>query len=469
MKKAFITQSTTQDYINLIHTFYPSQAGRIEAAYDTKMEAHQVEKELRERQGCLDTYRPPNEVNLLKEIICSHLSRPFGITAGPSRLFGGTEIGSPYAEMYALETCPSEGPSFPLFTESTHSSNNCDFSNEDRRNPYQTEYGDNSNIGNYAHFNTGILQQQAAPVYQQQSQMQQPYQHHHQPLPQEAPFMAMHAQPRQQVLQPRAQRSYDPRPIQENYINRGLPYVHQECLETPRKEFCFLCSGRNHLGFNCPIYPGEIPINVQCPACQGFHRSACKGVHPATAKEIIGLPHNLNPSYGYEFVSNRPPRNNYDRGNNYGHRMGRGLRYHPYYNPNRGPRNFGHGTGGHRRFHEHYRSHGQQGHQIYPDQQQQQMTQNYQGQTQQVYQPQSQQHSHNLSTQQQTQIPIKQAPNVNLGHHATQHSKPSTLGNYRMPTTPEILHMNLMQANSQIQLQNQGQIELQNQQPQNMY
>ena len=97
------------------------------------------------------------------------------------------------------------------------------------------------------------------------------------------------------------------------------------------------------------------------------------------------------------------------------------------------------------------------------------MTQNYQGQTQQVYQPQSQQHSHNLSTQQQTQIPIKQTTNVNLGHHATQHSKPSTLGNYRMPTTPEILHMNLMQANSQIQLQNQGQIELQNQQPQNMY
>jgi hypothetical protein len=502
MKKAFIIQSTTQDYINLIHTFYPSQAGRIEAAYDTRMEALQVEKELKERQGCLDTYRPPNEINILKELICSYLSRPFGITTGPSRLFGGTEMGSLFpphkgkADIKAIEVSPSEESTAPA-TAGSAANSNSSLGGERRKYPNKAGYAKNPNVAATAYYGMPQPQQppppQMVPQYQQQ-QLQQP---------QAAPLMTMQALPAQQVPRPQAQGSYDPGLAQENYLNMGASIIPRVCFDTlgADRDVCFLCRGLGHWSSSCPLYPGEIPTTKQCQSCQGFHPTVCKGVGPTTNNGTIGLSRNFVPgqlSYGNgyvannRYVNNRPQGNSYndrERRNNYNNRPG-GRPYNPNYDPNRGPRNPG--QGGYRP-RDDRRPYPQQPQQGYPRQQQQQMVpvqqvqqatlqpqQTYQGQqAQPVYQTPVQQ----MAPQQQMQ---------NLTYQPIQQPKQGTLGNHGIQPTPEGVYMSVMQTHGQMQGQPmqvqpmqqgqpmqvqqvvqgqvmQGQVQLQHQQPQTLY
>jgi hypothetical protein len=473
MKKAFITQSTTQDYINLIHTFFPSQAGRIEAAYDTKMEALNVEKELKERQGCLDTYHPPNEINILKELICSYLSRPFGISAGPSRLFGGAEVGSlstsspkTKVDMKPLEANSNDGSS------GSNTNSNSTPGGDKRKNPNKAGYAKNPNINATTFYGGPPMQMQPVPIQQQTF---------YPPQPQVVPLMAVQAQPVQtQPIQqvPRPQEAYDPGRAQEDYLNGGASIIPKVCMDTlgSNRDTCFLCKGLGHWSNRCPIYPGEIPTTIQCQTCHGFHPTACKGLSPVTGNGAIGLSRDFTPGrLGYgngyvannRYVNNRPQGNNYgydnrDRGpRNYNNRQG-GRPYNPNYDPNRGPRNPG--QGGYRRDDRRPYPPQQQQQGGYPQQQQMnpapQVQQNYQGQQQnQQPPPQQAQYQQNMPQQQ----------NMNTVYQPTQQPKAGTIGNHGIQPTPEGIYMNVMHADGQMQYQNHGQIQLQNQQPQNQY
>jgi hypothetical protein len=468
LKKIFTVQSTTQDFFNLIHTFYPSQAGRIESAFDSKMESYQVEKELRERQGRPETHKP-NEINILKEIICSFLSRPFGITAGPSRLFGGadTSFSSPSkgrAEMHSIEV------SSAAVAGSTHNSNNSNVSTESqkRKNFNKAGYNKNPNIGAQTFYNS-TPPVQPAPVYQQNPNMnqtqpqfqQQSAQNMTQMAPQMVPQMAM-----QQANQ--AQAAYDPGAAQEAYLNRGALMVPRECIEAIGRDNCFLCYGRGHWLSNCPIYPGETPTSKQCPSCLAFHPSACKGVGPSTDAGLAParnfIPGQMNYRNGYVNNNrynnnNRQQMNGYNGNNNYNNRMGGGQR--PYNNQNnnqnyqnRGPRNYGQNGGGYRGPRD-YRPPGQQGYQQGYDQ----------NQNQQPMQPAQQMQPMSNQMNQQPSPPMMQPQNANPGYMNAQQPKAGVIGNHGIQPAPEGVYMNMMQAQNPIQTQPL----MQNHQPLGLY
>jgi hypothetical protein len=112
-RKVLAAEMTIKDYRNLCHTFYPSQASIIDTMFSFKKQARALERKQKEMEGRPCPFRPTNDVNLLKEIICSVLCGPDAVHEGPGHLFGNNynqENTSSHAlevESAAMTTYPS--------------------------------------------------------------------------------------------------------------------------------------------------------------------------------------------------------------------------------------------------------------------------------------------------------------------------------------------------------------------------
>ena len=283
-RKMFTTKSTIQDFTNLIHKYYGTQASGIETTFRNRLAELQLEHSVRAREGRLDGFREPNQINLFKEAICAHLSRPYGVTDGPSRLFGGADISlaaaNPPRGKAEIHSSSMEAPSNP----SNPGSNGSRGSKKNK-----AGYMKNANEGSQTFFKP-------------------PQSQTHQPAPAPAPAQ---------------QQQYDPGQAQGEYLNQGTTVVPQICLDNTPRNSCCLCSKAGHWSNRCRLYPNQIPIEKQCPTCNGFHPFACKGGTQQGNEHYrhqTGQPQNRQGQYSNN-NNNRP--NNFNR-NNQGNRNGNG-------------------------------------------------------------------------------------------------------------------------------------------------
>ena len=91
----------------------------------------------------------------------------------------------------------------------------------------------------------------------------------HQPAAQAPALAAAQTDPQQQ--------QYDPGQAQGEYLNQGATIVPQFCLDNTPRDSCCLCFKAGHWSNRCRLYPNQIPLEKQCPTCNGFHPFACKG------------------------------------------------------------------------------------------------------------------------------------------------------------------------------------------------
>ena len=300
-RKMFTTKLTLKDFTNLIHTYFGTQASGIEASFKNRLAELQLEKDMLAREGRLDLFREPNKINLFKEAICAQLSRTDGISSGPSRLYGdfGTAPSIPASQtsrakvdihtaevMYTPPPPPPPAGSSGQSNQGSDGSNGSNGSNNGsnrsgRNKKNKAGYMKNPNVNNQAFYNGNQNQgypQQVPAVPQpvvQQPMMAQPQPQH----PMSTPRY------HQQQQQP----GYDPGQAQEAYLSTGTLVTPQFCLDNTPKDTCCLCFSRTHWYYKCPMYPGERPIARQCPTCNGFHPSACKGA--AHQQETQGVAH----------------------------------------------------------------------------------------------------------------------------------------------------------------------------------
>ena len=338
-RKMFITKSTIQDFTNFIHKFYGTQASGIEATFKNRLAELQLERAIQVREGRAGAYREPNQINLFKEAICAHLSRPYGITMGPSRLFGGADLAisstgpvKKKAEMHSStfnsppESDAYTGPPAP----GSNGSNGSGKKNKKNKSGYMKNSNENAHSF-YGNQNQGGQQQTASP----------------QSAPTPAPAPAQ-AAPNQQQQQMMAQQ-YQPNPsqgmdgqTQGEYLNRGASLVPQICLDQTPRNTCCLCQLKGHWSSKCRLYPNQIPVENKCQHCGGFHPYACK--RPANANG------NPNPNTHYTHQVNQQSQGGFQGGYNGNRNNNNRLNFNNRSGPPRNGNGNGNGYRGNRPF-----------------------------------------------------------------------------------------------------------------------
>jgi hypothetical protein len=287
-KKIFITKLTTGDFLNLIHQYYPSQAGRIQGAFEAEKNAQELERSIRESQGRLHTFEPKNEINMLRETICSVLSKPGGITEGPCQLIGSSSVSAPKTKksadasaisVSAIQLTAADRPA----EASQEKDSSQQFAQGVGRGSNKSRAWSQGNRGRgrglpfnavslFANNQNGFTGQQAIGINPQQA------------------VSAVQMVPVQQVQQAQ------PTQQQQQQFHQGggqrRPPVRNEMAETifENTNFtrgnCFLCNTAGHGFRQCALYPNLYPVEKECPTCGGLHPVPCRQGQQPPAQNV---------------------------------------------------------------------------------------------------------------------------------------------------------------------------------------
>jgi len=300
---------TRFDFKNLIEQFYgPTVMAAIETLHNQKVAIQIKEKQLCEMQG-LPYQSSFDQVQCLKETACEYINQMVRPAKGPSMIFASSmDIHHPpdmaSMSISSLSAHSNTGASGPLTSHQSISSHQSAGASQVASNGSTKGSRKSGSINGRNNKNSSA-------------------QH---PLNQNHPGLQAAIQAKQALSQNamRAKNQYDASsqsgypppdftklllPLERSMARRDTSIIPSVCWERIGTGICFLCAVRNHFFDECPLYPGQKPIEKQC-SCHGFHQSECRqhlrNLMDHCVKEGGWTPPPLPPS--------RPPKEGYNNG-----------------------------------------------------------------------------------------------------------------------------------------------------------
>ncbi len=345
-REVLVRTQIIENYKAYVSMHYGAAAlATIESLYENEKMKWKTENNLRTSQGYSEQYKF-SEVRTMKEIICTHLGRVQRTFKGPSVLTIHT------AEVASL-SLENQSPSLPSNNPASHQAVVSTIQQPSQQMNqasmgYQQQQGFRQNGSNRSR---GRGRSNGFGRRQQGYPQQQPYPNpNHMPLGQPQQALINPQQPNQGAsLGVTGFKKIDfdklTKPIaREIGVNPEYMVIPAICYDSIERGYCFNCAVPGHFVYECPLYPGQTPIERRC-SCYGFHASECRvayrdqmhavkemgGFHPPpppqarvqNPNEMTG--NNNQGGYGYN--------PNY-RGGNRGYQNNGGFRGYGGYNQN---------------------------------------------------------------------------------------------------------------------------------------